>query len=59
VESNVAWVKELLEHKYYVNDKKKQKELIDRLLRYFAKNKKVVEKTIERLGMLQDTEYAD
>jgi ferredoxin len=59
VESNVAWVKELLEHEYYVNDKKKQKELVNRLQRYFAKNRKVMEKTIERLGMLQDTEYAD
>jgi ferredoxin len=59
VESNVAWVKELLGHEYYVDDKKKQKELIDRLQRYFVKNKKVMEKTIERLGMLQDTEYAD
>jgi len=59
VESNLAWAKELLEHKYYLNDKKKQKELIDRLQRYFAKNKKVMEKTIERLGILQNTEYAD
>jgi ferredoxin len=59
VESNVAWVKELLKHEYYLNDKKKQKDLITRLQRYFAKNKKVMEKTIERLGMLQDTEYAD
>ena len=59
VESNLAWVKELLEHEYYLNDKKKQKDLIKRLQRYFTKDKKVVEKTIERLGILMNTEYAD
>ena len=59
VQSNLAWAKRLLTHEYYFNDKTKQKQLIDRLQRFFAKNKKVAEKTIEQLGILQDTEYAD
>ena len=59
VESNLAWVKELLEHEYYSSDKTKQKQLIERLQRFFAKNKKVAEKTIEQLGILQNTECAD
>lgn len=59
VESNLAWATGLLGHEYYVNDKKKQRELIERLLRYFAKNKKVVEKTIERLETLKNTKYSD
>ena len=59
VESNLAWAKKLLTHEYYSNDKTKQKQLIERLQRYFTKNKKVAEKTIERLGILMNTEYAD
>jgi ferredoxin len=59
VESNLAWVKELLEHDYYLNNKQKQKALIKRLQRYFGKNKNVIEKTIARLDALQNTDYAD
>ena len=59
VESNLAWAIELLEHEYYSNDKKKQKQLLERLLRYFAKNKKVIENTIEHLKVLQNTKYID
>ena len=59
VQSNLAWAKKLLTHKYYSNDKAKQKQLIKRLQRFFTKNKKVAEKTIEQLGILENTEYAD
>ncbi|WP_319406112.1 4Fe-4S binding protein [uncultured Desulfosarcina sp.] len=59
VQSNLAWAKGLLTHEYYLNDKTKQKQLIERLQRFFTKNKKVVEKTIEQLEILQNTEYAD
>jgi ferredoxin len=59
VQSNLDWAKKLLAHKYYLNDKTKQRQLIERLQRYFAKNKKVAEKTIEQLGILQNTEYAE
>ena len=59
VQANLAWAKKLLTHEYYVNDKRKQKQLIERLQRFFNKNKKVAEKTIEQLGILQTTEYAD
>ena len=59
VESNIAWVRRLLEHEYYSNDNKKQKALIERLLRYFASKKKVTGKTIECLEVLRDTAYSN
>ena len=59
VQSNLAWAKNLLTHEYYSNDTEKQKQLIERLQRFFTKNKKVAEKTIEQLGILQNKEYAD
>jgi len=59
VKANLAWAKKLLSHDYYSNDKPKQKQLIERLQRFFNKNKKVAEKTIEQLGILQHTEYSD
>jgi ferredoxin len=59
VQSNLDWAKKLLTHEYYLNDKTKQRQLIERLQRFFTKNKKVAEKTIEQLGILQNTEYAD
>jgi len=57
VGSNLAWAKKLLEHEYYSNDRAKQRQLVQRLRRYFAKEKKVVEKTMERLEALLDGEY--
>jgi len=59
VKYNLAWAKKLLTHEYYSNDKTKQKQLIERLQRFFTKNKKVTEQTIEQLKILQNTEYAD
>ena len=59
VQANLTWAKKLLTHEYYSNDKKKQKQLLERLQRFFTKNKKVAEKTIEQLGLMQQTEYAD
>ena len=59
VQANLVWAKKLLVHEYYSNDKTKQKQLIERLQRFFTKNKKVAEKTIEQLGILQDTQYTD
>ena len=59
VQSNLAWVKKLLTHEYYSNDKTKQKQLIHRLQRFFTKNKKVAEKTIEQLEILRNTEFAN
>ena len=49
VEANLQWVKQLLSHDYYASDGAKQREFIDRMVRHFNKNKKVAEKTIERL----------
>lgn len=59
VQSNLAYAKKLLMHEYYSHNRPKQKELIERLQRFFTKNMKVAEKTIEQLGMLKDTEYAE
>jgi ferredoxin len=59
VQSNLAWAKKLLTHEYYSNDKTKQKQLIERLQRFFTKNKKVAEKTIEQLGILKNAEYTE
>jgi ferredoxin len=59
VEANLAWAKKLLEHEHYSNDEKKQKQLMERLQRYFTKNEKVMKITIERLEDLKDTKFAD
>jgi len=59
VASNVAWARALLGHAYYANNKNKQKALLQRLRRHFAKNRKVMDKTLEQLEILQETEYAD
>jgi len=56
VEANLAWIRRFLEHDYYSGNEKRQKELIERMKRYFAKERKVAEKTIERINALQDTE---
>jgi MinD superfamily P-loop ATPase len=59
VQSNLGWAKKLLTHEYYANDTNKQKQVIERLQRFFTKNKKVAEKTIEQLEVLKNMEYAD
>lgn len=59
VESNLKWAEKLLAHEYYAGDRVKQRQLIDRLQRFFTKNKKVIGKTIERLGELKKAEYAE
>jgi ferredoxin len=59
VQSNLAYAKKLLAHEYYFNDKTKQKQLIERLQRFFIKNKKVSEKTIEQLEILKNKEYEE
>lgn len=49
---NLAWVRQLLAHDYYSGDPEGQQALLQRLERYFSKNKKVAEKTIERIQEL-------
>lgn len=44
--ANMSWVQQLLSHAYYLGDKENQQALLQRLERYFTKNKKVAEKTI-------------
>lgn len=53
VEANMAWVRRFLEHDYYKGDKKRQEELLERLKRYFTKERKVSEKTIENIDVLK------
>ena len=59
VAANLAWAEELLEHDYYSGDSQKREELYQRLLRYFNKNKKVMEKSIERLKLIWDEKYGE
>lgn len=59
VQANLDWVKTLLAHDYYSNDKTKQKQLIERLGKFFTKNKKVIEKTSEQLEILANKEYTE
>jgi len=59
VECNLAWATKLLGHEYYSNNIERQRQLIERLQRYFTKNRKVMEKTIERLEVLRNTKYSD
>ncbi|MGD2146750.1 MAG: 4Fe-4S binding protein [Anaerolineae bacterium] len=57
VESNLTWSRELLAHEYYADSAEKQALLIERLGRYFTKEKRVAEQTIDRLeGLLDPTE---
>lgn len=59
VAANLAWAGELLDHAYYADDRKRQEQLVKRLQRYFAKNKAVMERTLEQLEVLLRTEYAE
>jgi len=52
VESNLVSVRQLLEHDYYSGNVERQKALIERMKRYFKKEGKVAEKTIEQLDAL-------
>jgi len=53
VESNLVWVRRLLENDYYVRDEQKQAALMKRMERHFAKDIEVATKTIERLCTLR------
>lgn len=52
VDANLKWAQELLAHEYYAESVEKRAALIERLGRYFAKEKRVAEQTMERLGDL-------
>jgi ferredoxin len=49
VGANLSWAKQLLGHEYYLDSQEKQAALIERLKRYFAKERKVAEQTIDEL----------
>lgn len=59
VQANMDWINSLLAHEYYANDKTKQKQLLERLGKFLAKNKKVIEQTGEQLEILKNKEYAE
>jgi ferredoxin len=52
VQSNLAWARQLLAHQYYSDSEERRTALIARLKRYFAKERRVAEETIEELGGL-------
>jgi formate hydrogenlyase subunit 6/NADH:ubiquinone oxidoreductase subunit I len=57
VEANLNWARELLAHEYYSISAEKRAALMERLGRYFTKEKKVIEQTLEQLeGLLELTE---
>jgi len=49
IQANLDWTRRLLEHFESADEKR---ELIERMKRYFAKEKKVAEQTIEKLDSL-------
>ena len=57
VESNLAWIRGFLEHEHYSGNTEKQKELIGRMKRYFHKERKVAEKTIEQIDTWMTAEH--
>jgi len=54
VEENLAWARKLLAHEYYLGSDGRRAAFVERLERYFAKERKVAEETIECLGDLLD-----
>jgi len=52
VESNLAWVRSLLEHDYYAGDREKQAGLMRRVERHFGKDMDVAKRTLEQLDTL-------
>lgn len=52
VEANLTWARELLAHDYYADSAERRAALVERLGRYFAKERRVAEQTMERLGGL-------
>lgn len=52
VNANIEWVEYLLSHEYYRNHNDRKREVLERLKRYFNKQKKVADLTIERLQKL-------
>jgi ferredoxin len=52
VGANLTWARSLLAHEYYADDVERRAALVERLGRYFSKEKRVAEQTIQRLGEL-------
>jgi len=53
VESNLDWVRGLLENDYYAHDEQKRAALMRRMERHFTKDIDVAKRTIEQLGALK------
>ncbi len=51
VEANIKWTRELLGH---FKSPEEQRSLVDRMKRYFAKERKVAEQSIQRLEQLAE-----
>ncbi|HUW33438.1 MAG TPA: 4Fe-4S binding protein [Planctomycetota bacterium] len=52
IEANVQWTRQLLQHFQTPDDKRG---LIERMKRYFAKERKVAEETVERLRVMAES----
>lgn len=52
VKAKLDWAKDLMEHKYYMDNPELQAGLKERLRRHFTKNRKVMEQAIEHLDDL-------
>ncbi|MEA3375384.1 MAG: hypothetical protein U9R72_04205 [Chloroflexota bacterium] len=52
MEANLTWARTLLAHEYYSDSVEQRGALIERLGRFFTKDKRVAEQTMERLGDL-------
>ncbi len=49
VNTNLAWVRRLLDHEYYAGDPEKQAGLMKRLAKHFTKDLNVAKQTLEAL----------
>lgn len=49
IESNLKWVRQLQKHPYYLNNPERQQQLLERLKRFFSKQRKVADETINKL----------
>ncbi|OPL18768.1 MAG: ferredoxin [Candidatus Aegiribacteria sp. MLS_C] len=54
VRSNLSYARNLLAHDYYLGDRARQEQLIERLERHFIKDRKVAEATLEKLRSLME-----
>jgi hypothetical protein len=55
IDANMAWVESIMGHDFYANDPQKKKKLLGRLQKFFGKERKVADMTIERIVQLHNS----